>query len=118
MGTIKAFTGIAAIVIAIYVSWLLIPPYFANYQFEDDLHNIAISNTYGNKTEDDIRDVVFSKAKALEIPLSKEQIKVTKTGPSNAGSLEIEVDYSVHVELPGYPLDLHFQPSTANRSVM
>jgi hypothetical protein len=118
MGTIKAFIGIAAIVLAVYVSWMLIPPYFANYEFEDDLHNIAISNTYGSKTEDDIRELVFSQAKELGIGLSKEQIKVTKAGPVNAGSLEITVDYSVHVDLPGYPMDLHFQPSTVNRSVL
>ena len=118
MGTLKAFIGIGAIVLAIYVSWMLIPPYFANYQFEDDLKSVAINNTYGTRTEDDIKDVIIGKAKAYDIPLTKEQVKVVKSGPVNAGSLSLDVDYSVHVDLPGYPVDLHFHPSTANKSVL
>jgi hypothetical protein len=118
MGTLKAMIGIAAIGIAIYVSWMLIPPYFANYQFEDDLKNIAINNTYGTRSEDDIKDVIIGKARGYDIPLGKEQVKVVKAGPVNAGSLTLDVDYTVHVDMPGYPVDLHFHPSTANKSVM
>jgi len=118
MGTLKAFLGIGVVAVAIYVSWMLIPPYFANYQFEDDLKNIAISNTYGTRTEDDIKDVIIGKAKAYDINLTKDEVKVVKSGPVNAGSLAIDVDYSIHVDIPGYPVDLHFHPSTANKSVL
>ena len=34
-----------------------------------------------------------------------------------AGSISIDAPYSVHVNLPGYPMDLNFDPSSANRSV-
>jgi hypothetical protein len=118
MGTLKAFLGIGVVAVAIYVSWMLIPPYFANYQFEDDLHNIAINNTYGNRTEDDIKEIIMGKAKAYDINLTKDEVKVVKSGPVNAGSLAIDVDYSIHVDIPGYPVDLHFHPSTANKSVL
>src|SRR6516164_6179987 len=101
MGQLQAFIGIGAIVLAIYVWWMLIPPYFANYQFEDDQKNISIRNTYGTRTEDDIKDVIIGKAKAYDIPLTKEQVKVVKSGPVNAGSLSLDVDYAVHVDLPG-----------------
>jgi hypothetical protein len=53
----------------------------------------------------------------MEIPITKDQIKVHRVGTSGNGSISINVDYTVHVNLPGYPLDLHFNPSTDNRGI-
>ena len=36
-------------------------------------------------------------------------------GPGSGGVL-IETDYTVHVDLPGYPMDLHFHPQSKNKS--
>lgn len=118
MGKIKLLFGLGAIVAVIYGGVELIPPYFSNYQFEDAIKQEALHSTYSTKTEDDIRDEVFKKARDLEIPLTREEIKVQRTGSGQGnGTLMIEADYSVHVELPGYPLDLHFTPSSRNKGV-
>ena len=117
MGALKMIFGIACIVVAVYVCAELIPPYFANYQFEDAIRNEAQMNTYNTRTEESIRDSVFKKAQDLEIPVTREQIKVQRTGQMGAGGLNIESSYIVHVDFPGYPLDLHFDPSTKNKSV-
>ena len=109
--------GIGMIVAVIYGAWMVIPPYFANYQFEDDIKNEALHDTYTSKNEDDIRNSVFKQAKDLDIPLTREQIKVQRTGTIGQGSIVIDVDYSVRVDLPGYPLDLHFHPTTSNRGL-
>jgi hypothetical protein len=118
MGKIKLLFGLGAIVAVIYGGVELIPPYFSNYEFEDAIKQEALHSTYSTKTEDDIRDEVFKKARDLEIPLTREEIKVQRTGSGQGnGTLMIEADYSVHVELPGYPLDLHFTPSSRNKGV-
>ncbi len=117
MGSLKAVLGFAVIAAVIYGSWLVIPPYFANYQFQDDIKNTALHDMYGTKTEEDIRQGVFKRAKALEIPLTEEQIKVKRIGNSGSGSLLIDVDYTVRVDMPGYPLDLHFHPSSENKGL-
>jgi len=117
MGSLKAALGFLVIAAVIYGSWLLIPPYFANYQFQDDIKNTALHDMYGTKTEEDIRQGVFKRAKALEIPLTEEQIKVKRIGNSGSGSLLIDVDYTVRVDMPGYPLDLHFHPSSENKGL-
>jgi hypothetical protein len=116
MGTIKMFVGIFAIVAAVYLCAALMPPFFSNYQFQDDIKNEAVMATYSTKPTDEIRDTIFKKAQDLNIPISRDAIKVIRTGPQNAGSVTIHAPYTVHVDLPGYPMDLHFNPSTQNRS--
>ena len=115
MGSIKLIIGIFAIVATVYVGAELIPPYFANYEFEDAIKSEATISTYSTKSEDAIRDTIFKKAQELEIPLSKDQIKVQRQGLQGSGSVLIETNYEVHVDLPGYPMDIHFNPSTKNR---
>jgi len=117
MGTIKLIAGFAVILAMFYGAWMLIPPYFANYQFQDQINNTAIGGTYSSKSDDDLREIVLKEAKELEIPVTKNQIRIAHIG-SNATGLAIDVDYSVHVDLPGYPVDLHFHPSTQNKSIM
>ena len=117
MGKIKLIVGILAIVASVYVCAELIPPYFSNYQFEDAIKTEALQSTYTPKTEDAIRETIFKKAQDLEIPVTRDQIKVQRTGPQGTGSVIIETQYTIHVDLPGYPLDLHFNPSTKNKSV-
>jgi hypothetical protein len=117
MGSLKLVTGIFAIVAAIYLIVVLAPPYLANYQFEDAIKTEAQLGTYSTKSEDAIRDSLFKKAQDLDVPIAKEQIKVQRAGVTGAGSLSIEAPYTVHVSLPGYPFDLHFNPSTRNKSV-
>jgi hypothetical protein len=117
MGTIKLILVFALLVAGVWVSAELIPPYFSNYEFQDTLDTEARMGTYSTKGDDLIRDTVFRKAQDLELPLTKDQIKVQRTGGGpGSGSVVIETDYTVHVDLPGYPMDLHFHPESKNKS--
>ncbi len=117
MGSFKMVGGLMLIVVVVYLLVVLAPPYFNEYQFEDVLRTEAQMNTYSTKSEEEIRESVFKKAQQLDIPIAKESIKVVRTGPQNAGSVSIDAPYVVHVNLPAYPLDLTFNPSTRNKSV-
>lgn len=116
MGTIKLGIGLGVVVVAVYLGASLIPVYYSNYQFQDVIKTEATLETYTTKPEADIQDTIFKKAQDLEIPLAKEQIRVQRRGVQGTGSLTIVAPYTVHVVLPGYPLDLHFDPSTENKS--
>jgi hypothetical protein len=118
MGTLKLVFWLFLIGALVYVGALTIPPYFANYQFEDAIKSEATLSTYTTKSEDEIRQSVFKKAQELEIPITQEKIKVHRAGTQGSGSLLIEAHYTVHVELPGFPLDLNFDPATKNKGVM
>jgi hypothetical protein len=116
MGTIKLLFGIFVIVAAVFLGAELVPVYYANYQFKDIIATEATLQTYTTKPESEIQDGIFKKAQELQIPLNKDQIKVNRHGYTGTGSLSIRAPYIVHVDLPGYPLDLHFDPSTENHS--
>jgi len=113
----KMVFGILIIVGAVILIAALAPPYFSNYQFQDALKTESQMSTYTTKTEDVIRDEVFRKAQDMDIPITREQIKVVRNGVVGTGTVDIEASYIVHVNLPGYPVDLHFDASARNKGV-
>ena len=113
----KLFFGILVVAAGIFASVVLIPPYWANYQFEDAIKTEALMATNSTKTEDAIRDSVYKRALDFDIPLDKEKIKVTHVGSNGTGSVTIDAPYTVTVNIPGYPLVLNFDPMTTNKGV-
>jgi hypothetical protein len=117
MGSVKMILGVGMMVLATIFCFKLIPPYFSNYQFEDFIKNEALQSTYGNRSEDDIRESVIKHAREYDIQLTARQVRVTRTGSSGTGTLSIEAEYSLPVNLPGYSTVLNFHPSSSNRGV-
>jgi hypothetical protein len=112
MKTLRALAGLFVVVAVFYVAFKLIPPYFNEYQFEDAISQEARYSAYNQqKSDQDIRDSVAKKAIELDIPLTSDQIKVQRNG----SEISISADYQVHVDLPGYPLDLKFHPNTKSK---
>lgn len=118
MTTIKMFLALFLIGGAVYVGAKIIPPFFDNYQFQDAVKNEATLDTYTSKNETEIRTAVFRKAQDFDIPITEEQIRVERQGRQGSGTIIIRVPYIVHVDLPGYAMDLHFDASTENRGVL
>jgi hypothetical protein len=113
----KLVLGFLVIAVVAYLGLQIIPPYWANYQFEDAIKTEALISTNSSKTESEIRDSVFKKVTELEIPLKREDIRVQRTGNQGSGSVTIEAPYDVHVDLPGYSFDLHFDATTTNKGI-
>lgn len=115
MKTLKLLFSLGLVAAVIYTGWQVIPPYFSHYQFQDAIENEARIDSYANsRTEDDIRNSVIKKAQDLDIPLTAQQVHVQRL-PNNV--IFIETHYSVHVNLPGYPLDLQFDASSKNKPI-
>jgi hypothetical protein len=112
MKALRALFGIVFIVAVLVAVWKLVPPYFSNYQIQDAIADEARMNTYTPKTAEQMRETIFKKCQELEIPVTREQINVQRDGQSVA----IWFDYTVHVDLPGYPVDLKFKPSSKNKT--
>ncbi|HLX74126.1 MAG TPA: hypothetical protein VKR26_05285 [Terriglobales bacterium] len=117
MRTLKLLVALGVIAAGVYVGFELVPPIFANYQLQDAIQNEAVLQSYSNKSEDEIRATIFKKAQDLEIPLRAEQIVVQRVGSGGSGSLAISADYTVHVDLPYYPLDLQFHPASKSAPI-
>ena len=111
----KLVFGVGVILLAIYLGVEFVPPYYANYEFEDAIKSEALFGTNSSLTEDVIRDNVYKKAQQLDIPITKEAIVVHKIGTMGMGSVAIDAPYVVHLDLIAYPTDLHFDTSSTNK---
>ena len=117
MGSIRVFFGLFVIAAAFYIAAKLAPPYFNNYEFTDAVKDEATRDSYSQKNEGEIRKAIFKKAQEYDIPLSEDEIVVQRSGLQFNGTIAVKAVYVVHVDLPGYPLDLHFDASTQNKGV-
>jgi hypothetical protein len=115
MDSIKLFIGLFVIGVALFLCVELVPPYYSNYEFQDAMQSEALFSANNMKSEDAIRDTVYKKARELNIPVTLEDIKVHRDGFNGSGSVSIEVPYAVHLSIPGYPADLHFDAAVTNR---
>src|SRR5262249_51733483 len=98
MEKLKALIGILVIAGGFYYGWNMIPPYFHNAQFQDDLDDIARVATYNVRTDDELKQAVIKRAQARDILLKEDQIIITRV----TGGIGISVKYRVHVDMIGH----------------
>jgi hypothetical protein len=112
-GKLKSLIGIFVIVAGFYYAWNIIPPYFRNYQLQDDLDDIARRNSYTNKSEDEVKQLVITKAKSEGIMVKEDQVTVSRT----SDGLGISIRYRVHVDMVVHPVDLDFTANSMNKRI-
>jgi hypothetical protein len=113
-GRLKALVYLAVLIVAVFVAVKAVPAYVANYQLKDKMSEqakFAIVNRY---TEDQIKDNIFRTIQDLDIPATRDDVKVANT---NHG-IEISVTYSVPVDFVFYKTDLNFATSSEGRDIM
>jgi hypothetical protein len=113
MKQIKALLGIAVVVAAFYVAFKLMPPYYNQLQFQDEIDNETRTQSYTKATEQEIREIIFKKAKEHDIPVTQDQIMVQRAGTD----ISINVDYVVRVDLVVRPVDLKFHAGSKNKGI-
>ena len=118
MSTVKLIIGLIVFALLAVVGFKVVPVYFANYQFEDAIKNEALQSTYSTRSEDDIRESVIKQARSYDIPLTPKQVRVTRVGANITGSLTIDVEYSVPIDIFGYSTTLEFHPTTKNKALL
>ncbi len=112
-GKLKAIIVTAILAIGVIAAWKVVPPYSAEYQLADKIQEIARFAVVNRQTEEQIRETVFKTIQDLEIPAKREDIKVT----ASTSKVTILVDYTVPVDILMYHVDLHFTPSSENKSL-
>jgi len=101
------------LIIAILISFcaLLAKPYWLNWKLQQYVEQAAFDPGRQNLPPEVFLADVADYAARLGLPVSTEQIRVTR---SEAG-VYIEVRYFVRVDLFLYTVDLHFRPSAGAR---
>jgi len=93
---------------------MMLPVLINEYQFQDSLQSIARFASVNRKNPDQIRAAVMEEAQKEDLPVQAEDVKVV----SNAGNIQIDVDYSVTVDLKVYQWTLNFHPAASNASLL
>ena len=112
-GKLKAIIVTAILLLGVIAGVKVIPPYVAEYQLNDKIQEIARFGIVEHSTEDQIKDKVMKTIEDLEIPATKDNIKVT----AGTSRVTILVDYTVPVDIFFYHVDLHFTPNSENKSI-
>jgi hypothetical protein len=113
-GKVKAILYTAVLLAAIFATVKLLPPYISNYQLSDKIQEIARFAIVNRYNQEQIRDEVFKTVKDLDIPLKREDIKVSV----DRSVVTISMDYTVPVDLLVYQVELHFTPSSEGKSII
>ena len=99
----------------VFAAQKVIPVYFANYQLQDAIESesrFALTG-YPKKSIEDIRDDVWRKVQDLGVPAQKDAIQVAVAN----GSVSIELDYTVPINLSVYEFTLQFHPHADNHTI-
>ena len=114
-GRFKAIVFTAVIVVGIFLAFKLVPPYVAEYQLQDKMQEMARFGIVNRYSEEQIRDNMFKVVQDLDIQgVKREDIKVAVT----QSLVKVSLEYSVPVDLLVYSTELHFSPSSENKSIM
>jgi len=112
-GRLKAILYTVIFVYLIFVAIKIVPPYVAEFQLKDKMDEQARFAVVNGSRDEQIRNIIYKEIEDLGIPAKKEDIKVS----ASMKLVTISVDYTVPVDLIVYHLDLHFTPSTENKSL-
>jgi hypothetical protein len=112
-GKFKTILFLLFFAFMIFIGFRTIPAYVAEYQLADKMQESARFAVVTRQNEDQIRESIYKVVQDLEIPAKKEDIKITSTN----SLVTIAIDYSVPVDLLFYQTEMHFSPSSANKSL-
>jgi hypothetical protein len=112
-GRAKAIIYTAILLLLIYSGVKLVPPYVSEYQLSDKMQETARFAVVNRYNEEQVRDNIFKVVQDLEIPAKREDIKVFVS----QATVKVSLDYTVPVDLLFYHIDLHFTPSSENKSL-
>ena len=98
----------------IYAAAMLLPVLINEYQFQDSLQTIARFASVNRRTADDIKKSILEEADKEDLPVQADDIKVV----SHNGNIQIDVDYSVIIDLKVYQWTLNFHPAASNASLL
>lgn len=113
-GKLKAVIVTAVLASLVYTGVKVVPPYVSEYQLSDKIQETARFASVTRSGEDKIRETIFKEIQDLDIPATKDDVKVIAAG----GKVSITVDYSVPIDLMVYKFDLHFTPSSTNKDII
>ncbi len=112
-GRLKAIIWLVILVAAIYVGAKVIPILVNEYELTDGMKTIAQFATVNRQSPAQIQDAVMKEAQKDDVELNLQDVKAQSVN----GNVQIEVNYSVTVDLAVYQWTLNFNPTSSNSAL-
>jgi hypothetical protein len=87
------------------------PIYFRNLQLRNYVSDLTHSVETQTISDDLVRTRIAAKAHDLNLPVAEDNVHILHA----PGRTDVQVRYFVRVNLPGYTVDLHFNPGATTR---
>ena len=94
-------------VVLLFAAAQYVPAYFAAYQFNDYIRQEVKYAGTSRRAPETIRTEVLQEANELGISITKNDVRITRRGPS----FTLEVEYRWPIDLKVYRHELIFRPS-------
>lgn len=112
-GKLKAIVFTVILILAIYMAFKIVPAYVSEYQLQDKMQEQARFGVVNRYSAEQVRDNIYKVVQDLDIPAKRDDIKVTATQEA----VKISLDYTVPIITIFYNTELHFSPSSENKSL-
>jgi hypothetical protein len=107
-GRLGCLFGIILVLAAALVAYKMIPVKVKAADLRDAIEDEAKSA--GQNTDKQILSAILNRAQILELPVSEDKVQINRS----AGSIQIDVQYTVPIEFPGYTHQWKFHHKTNN----
>jgi hypothetical protein len=108
IGNMKTIVWLLILVSVCYAGTIVVPIFFANYEFEDKIKEEAEFAQQNHRSQEQLRDIVYREAQRLNLPVRLSDIAVK----SNPEGFLIRAPYTVKMDLFVYQSDLYFSPTS------
>ena len=99
----------------IFFSYKVIPPYFANYQLEDWLKTQIPFLMVNHTTDDALYASIIKEMHNEGIEVTNDNIKIIQ---NNSRGINVQIDYTVKLDLLVYQTNLHFTPEMNSQALV
>jgi hypothetical protein len=113
-GKLKAIIYTVILVTLVFLAIKLVPLYVAEYQLQDKMNEQAKFAVVNRYSEDQIRDILMKVIQDLDIPATRDDIKLSST---NHG-VSISISYTVPVDFLVYQTNITFSPTSEGLDIM
>ena len=110
--TARRLIIIVLLVSAIFAGTQYAPPLFYSLQFNDFIRQEVKYASAARKSTEVIAREILDKSKELHIPITAQDIRITRRGPA----FTLDLDYSWPIDLRVYKHDLNFHVSETGES--
>jgi hypothetical protein len=112
---IRAVFFIALLAAFIFFCYKVIPPYFANYQLEDWLKAQIPFFMVNHTTDEALYTSILKEMHNDGIEVTRDNIKIVQNNPNG---INVQIEYTVKVDLMVYQWNIHFTPQMNSQSLV